>query len=232
MRLLILVEGPTEEEFVKEFLAPHLGRHGYSTVSPRLMGRPRERSRRGGVPGWSQARRDILRHLKEDPGVIVSTMVDYYGLPQGKGRAWPGREVAEGVDFANKANTVEEALSKDVRNGMGKHFIPKRFLPYVMMHEFEAMLFSDCDKFARGIERPELAAKFREIRSEFGSPEEINDSEQTAPSKRIQRLVPKYDKLHMGGLAVLEIGLEAICAECLHFRSWVERLKRLAGDAE
>ena len=27
---------------------------------------------------------------------------------------------------------------------MGSGFNPDRFVPYVMMHEFEAMLFSDC----------------------------------------------------------------------------------------
>ena len=48
---------------------------------------------------------------------------------------------------------------------------------------------------------------------------------QTAPSKRIESLVPGYKKPVLGTLAVLEIGLEAIRSECPHFRGWLERLE-------
>ena len=72
---------------------------------------------------------------------------------------------------------------------MGPGFDRSRFVPYVMMHEFEALLFSDCDAFARGIFRPELGTDFQRIRDAFDSPEEIDDSPITAPSKRIELLV-------------------------------------------
>ena len=94
-----------------------------------------------------------------------------------------------------------------------------------MMHEFEAMLFSDCAAFSRGIGRPTLAGMFQAIRSEFDSPEEIDDSPQTAPSKRIKNLVPGYTKPLLGTLAVLEIGLEAIRRECPHFGCWLDLLE-------
>ena len=87
------------------------------------------------------------------------------------------------------------------------------------------MLFSHCERFAGGIGEPELAPKFQEIRDTSGCPEEIDDSPQTAPSKRIESLVPGYKKPVLGTLAVLEIGLEAIRSECPHFHSWLERLE-------
>ncbi len=229
-RLLIHVEGDTEETFVNEILGPHLYACGYTMVSARLIGNSRQRDRRGGIIPWSAARRDILNHLKEDAGRLVSTMVDYYGLPKSHPKAWPGRETADNVPFQEKANTVENALLTDICEQMGSAFNPNRFIPYLMMHEFEALLFSDCEAFGRGIGRPDIAQEFQKIRDAFGSPEEIDDSPHTAPSKRVERLVPEYQKLTSGRNAVLEMGLDKIRAECPHFRDWLARLER-AGQA-
>ena len=230
-RLLIHVEGETEESFVNHVLGPNLYDHGYSRVGARLVGNARQRSRRGGIRSWPTVRAEILNRLKEDSGSIASTMVDYYALPQETHGAWPGRQMAGSRAFEHKASTVEKALLSDVGQAMGGSFNASRFVPYVMMHEFEAMLFSDCDGFARGIGRSDLAPKFQEIRNAFGTPEEIDDSPDTAPSKRVVALVPGYQKPLMGTLAALEIGLEAIRAACPHFRSWLERLERLPTEA-
>ena len=81
-RLLVHVEGETEETFVKELLGPHLLTQGYLRVDPRLMGNARVRDRRGGIKPWPSARRDILNHLREDRTCAATTMVDYYGMPQ------------------------------------------------------------------------------------------------------------------------------------------------------
>lgn len=225
-RLLIHVEGPTEETFVNEVLSLHLYSCGYSSVSARVIGNARQRARRGGIKAWSVVRKDILRHLKQDSACLVSTMVDYYGLPQSAGKAWPEREASATLAFSEKAKTIQDALSADVCEQMDSKFNPNRFVPYVMMHEFEALLFSDCEGFGRGIDRPDLATEFQAIRDAFASPEEIDDSPNTAPSKRIEALIPGYEKPFMGTLAVLEIGLDTIRAECPHFRRWLESLER------
>ena len=224
-RLLIHVEGETEETFVNEVLAPHLYPCGYAKVSARLVGNSRQRDRRGGIRAWSAVRNDILNHLKEDPGCLATTMVDYYGLPQIGAKAWPGREAAAGLPFPQKAPTVQDALLADICGELGDGFEANRFIPYVMMHEFEGFLFSDCERFGRGIGRPELTPQFQAIRDAFETPEEIDDSPVTAPSKRVKALVPGYEKPLLGALAVLEIGLGAIRAECPHFRNWLERLE-------
>ncbi|GAI36844.1 unnamed protein product [marine sediment metagenome] len=224
-RLLIHVEGQTEETFVNEVLATHLRGYGYTVVSARIVGNSRQRDRRGGIRAWSTVKKDILTHLKEDPMCLATTMVDYYGLPKISSRAWPGRQAASELPFAQKAATVEAALLEDICGELGESFDRSHFLPYVIMHEFEGMLFSDCERFGQGIGRPDLVSQFQAVRDMFTNPEEINDSPITAPSKRVEVIVPGYEKPLLGCVAVLTIGLEAIRAECPHFREWLERLE-------
>jgi hypothetical protein len=225
-RLLIHVEGQTEETFVNEVLAPHLHRQGYQRVSARLIGNARLRQRRGGIRAWSSVKTDIIRHLKEDPSAFATTLVDYYGLPRTGDKAWPSRDCATSLPFDSKATCVESALEQDLVRSMGADFDPRRFIPFVIMHEFESLLFSDCAAFSRGIHRQEMAAEFQTIRDAFRSPEEIDDSPETCPSRRILDLIPNYEKPLLGTLAVLEIGLPAIRAECPHFDQWVKRLEQ------
>jgi len=66
---------------------------------------------------------------------------------------------------------------------------------------------------------------FRQIRDTFTTLEEINDSPVTAPSKRVEALVPGYEKPLLGVLAVLEIGLSRIREECPHFDGWLTQLE-------
>jgi len=93
------------------------------------------------------------------------------------------------------------------------------------MHEFEGLLFSDCAAFSRGIDRPDLEGDLRQVRNQFPTPEDINDSPLTAPSKRIKGLYPRYEKRLMGCLAALEIGLECMRQECPHFGEWLAKLE-------
>ena len=96
------------------------------------------------------------------------------------------------------------------------------------MHEFEALLFSDCQRFAEGIGgRPQLARDLQNIRDQFDTPEHINDSPFTAPSKRIRALMPGYQKPLDGTNAALHIGLDTIRGQCPHFADWLSRLEHL-----
>jgi hypothetical protein len=228
-RLLIHVEGQTEEVFVNEVLAGHLYDCGYSQVSARILGNARQRHRRGGIRGWDSVSRDIVRHLSEDRACYASTMVDYYALPQSGDGAWPGRAAAGMLPYLAKAAAVESALHRDITSAMGDGFNPQRFVPFVVMHEFEGLLFSDCQAFATGVGVSGLAGNLQAIRNQFATPEEINDSPLTAPSKRVEALIPGYQKPLLGTLAALEIGLERIRAACPHFQDWLSQLERLAN---
>ncbi len=221
-RLFIHVEGKTEETFVNEVLRPYLYNHGYISVSARKLGNARLRKDRGGICPWGQVKKEILNHLQEDSDCIATTMVDYYGLPRG----WPGRAEARRAPSAKeKAECVEQALLTDLA------FDSRRFVPFVTMHEFEGLLFSDCHAFGTGIGHADLIPSFQKIRDAFSTPEEINDSLDTAPSKRIEKLIANYRKTSSGNDAALAIGLGKIREECPHFRDWLTILleKALIG---
>ncbi len=222
-RLLVHVEGQTEETFVTQVLGPHLYNRGYVSVSARLVGNARQRERRGGIKPWAMVRKGIVEHLESDAGCLVTTMVDYYGLPTD----WPGRCQAAQSPLSMRANVVEAELLADVCRCMGSSFDSGRFVPYLMMHEFEAMLFSDCRRFADAIGRSNLASDFQAIRDLFANPEEIDDSPRTAPSKRVAKLVAGYRKPLLGTRAAMSIGLDAIRAACPHFHAWLQRLELL-----
>lgn len=220
-RLLVHVEGQTEESFVNRTLRPHLvSGFRYADVSARLLGNARQRSRRGGIRRWGSVREDIVRHLQGDREAIATTMVDYYGLPA----TWPGRVPSTQAPFHEKAVIIERELRQDIARALGGG-APDRFIPFVVMHEYEGLLFSDPSVFAQAVGRPDLADDFQAIRGRFATPEEINDSPDTAPSKRVERLIPGYQKPLMGVQAAVDIGLDAIRRECPHFDDWVRRLE-------
>lgn len=228
-RLLVHVEGVTEETFVNEVLAERLIALGYQRVGARLLGNARQRDRRGGIRGWATVRRDISRHLLEDAGCIATMMVDYYGLPQSGDKAWPGRAPATALSVPERGPCVEMALLNDLAQHIEGAFDRRRFIPFVIVHEFEGLLFSDCEAFARGIGQSGLAEKLQAIRDQFASPEEINDSSTMAPSKRVEALVAGYSKPLYGNLAALEVGLDSMTADCPHFRDWLTRLEVAAS---
>ena len=228
VRVLIHVEGETEEAFVNQVLAPHLYPCGFTAVSARLLGNARQRARRGGIRPWPAARADILRHLREDRACLATTLVDYYALPATGAGAWPERARAGASPAASadaRAAVVEAALARDIATEMGTNFDAARFMPFIVMHEFEALLFSDPEGFARGLQQPELARRLAEIRAAFVNPEEIDDGPRTAPSKRVEDLLPGYQKPFHGVSAARAIGLPAIRAACPHLSTWLTRLE-------
>lgn len=77
VRLHVLVEGQTEETFVKNVLQIHFNGRGIY-LYPRLIGKP---GHRGGIGEYPRARRDILTTLKQDAGALCTRMFDYYGMP-------------------------------------------------------------------------------------------------------------------------------------------------------
>lgn len=84
---------------------------------------------------------------------------------------------------------MQDATQEDLALHLGIAREEVAFMPYVVMHEFEALLFSNCASFAEGIDRKELGSEFHKIRDQFATPEEINESPQTAPSKRVEKRV-------------------------------------------
>jgi len=134
------------------------------------------------------------------------------------------RDQTSSLPHIQKALTIENAMHEDLCSRLSNNFNKERFIPYVIMHEFEGMLFSNCNAFASGIAQTNLSSRFQAIRDQFNSPEEINDSPLTAPSKRILKIFPSYQKPLYGSLAALEIGIDKIKSECSHFSEWLQKL--------
>lgn len=220
-RVLAVVEGETERTFVQSTLAPQLALRGV-LMTARLVGKP---GRKGGVGAYGRARRDILAVLRQDTAVFCTTMFDFYGMPHN----WPQRDVVDTVSFANKAAFIENALLQDISQEMGDNFRTERFIPYVQMYEFEALLFSDPDVLAQTMQQPDVAVELHKIEAQFDSPERINDNFETAPSKRLQKLFPAYNKVLYGTLAAQRIDLSTIRQKCPHFSGWLTKLEELGA---
>ena len=213
IRLAISVEGQTEEEFVNQVLAGHLRESGVEPT-PILLGRARNRFGGGNVSVDRLVSEMALLFGSFD---AVTSLVDFYGFR---------RKGDKTVD------ELEEKLTQQIRKRIDHHWQPEKVLPYVQRHEFEGLLFSDVEAFANAIDVPEKSVeKLRRIRAKFTSPEDINDNSNTAPSKRIVKVIPRYRKDVDGLLLAREIGLVAIRAECQRFNDWVTRLESLGKSS-
>ena len=210
-----LVEGDTEETFVNRVLRSHFFPLGINP-HPQKLGKPGHYS---GIVEYPRARDEILTTLRQGSVSFCTTMVDYYAMPS----SWPGRQTAAGSPVP-----IELAILADISAEMGRDFNPVRFIPYVQMHEFEALLFSDPKVLASHLGLAD-ESQVQGIRDQFANPEEIDDDPRTAPSKRISRLDPSYQKPYDGMLIAQHIGLDTMRAECPHFSEWIKKLEALAG---
>jgi hypothetical protein len=221
-RLYVVVEGQTEESFMSDVLAPVLWSSNVHPT-PILLG---PRGHKGGRTNYARVRRDVILLLKQDREAYCSTMIDLYGL----GPGFPGCPPPESLSKLAKVRHVESSFKKDICDEIPELRPDVRFIPYLQLHEYEGLLFSDPEAFANGINQRTLGGPFQKIRDQFASPEDINDDPNTAPSKRILGLYPGYRKVIEGTLAAKSVGITAIRKECSHFRNWLESLEAL-GDA-
>lgn len=224
-RLNVLAEGQTEEAFVNQVLAPHLAGSGV-VAAVRCVTTRRDRHRpdrvhRGGLHDFARVRRDLERWMAEDRGAAFTTMFDLYALPSD----FPGyADAARLQDPFARVRYLEQALADT--------FSDPRLIPHIQLHEFEALLFSDPEKFDwHYIEHDQQIARLAEIAKQFDSPELIDDGEETAPSKRIIDLIPEYrfQKSTAGPLIASHIGIATMRARCPHFGEWVAQLEGLDG---
>lgn len=219
IRVTVIVEGATEEAFVKGPLAETLWqRQVYPT--PIILGVP---GHKGGRPNYARVQKDLLRQLKQDPGAYCSTMIDFYGLGQG----FPGTPVPRHLASIQKVERIERAVKDDICERIPGLRPDARLIPYLSLHEYEGLLFSNPDALAQALRQPNLADEFRQIRNDFPTPEDINDGRETAPSKRVLAAYPAYRKVIEGTLAATAVGIGRMRQECTHFRRWLEQLEAL-----
>lgn len=216
MKIHVLVEGRTEETFVAEVLGPHLQRLGVEP-NPVLVTTKRTQSGltfKGGVSSYQRIRSDLHLLLRDTSARLVTTMLDLYRLPSD----FPGRKTTPRGSCYRRVDYLEEKFQADIDH-------PK-FLPYLQLHEFEAMVLASPEHIARFFPDRDPLQGLLKVKRKVNSPEEINDK--TPPSKRIGKLVPEYEKSLHGPLIILEIGLDRIRSECPHFDSWLTKLESLS----
>ena len=214
--VLILVEGQTEEHFVKNVLRDHLSAHGV-WITPTILTTKRVKHGpdfKGGVTSYAKVKRESRRLLGNTSTALVTTMFDLYALPGD----FPGRADAGGAPL-EKAHHIEQAFTQDIGH--------PRFAGHLSLHEFEGMLFSEPPQIARALNDPGTTGDLQRIRDGFATPEDINDDQRTAPSKRITAVFPAYSKVLFGALIAERIGLQTIRRECPHFSNWLARLEQL-----
>ncbi|MGH7171548.1 MAG: DUF4276 family protein [Gemmataceae bacterium] len=219
-RVHIVVEGQSEEAFVNNVLAPAVvPRRVY--LHPILLGDP---DHKGGNTSYARVQKDVLRLLKGDSTAFCSTMLDFYGL----GKGFPGTPPPPNLSNLDKITHIEQAVKQDIIRQAPNLRPDVRFLPYLQLHEYEGLLFSDPAALARGISQPNLAGQLQSIREDFPTPEDIDDSPNNAPSKRILRICSSYRKVLNGTQAAAAVGIDTMRRECAHFRNWLDRLEQLA----
>ena len=219
-------EGRGEQAFVQQVLAVHLGARDVF-LNAALVGKP---GHKGGVRSWEQVRRDVMRFLRMDKPhrpIYVTMMFDYFRMPLD----WPGRMEAIDHAFAHKAPTVEQAIADDVEEHMGQGFDRARFIPYVQMHELEALVLACPCKLLE--EFPERAAEVAELIDSIrgADPESIDDGSTTAPATRIMALIPEYKgrKASAAASVLKSIGIDTLRARCSHFARWLAKLEHLGA---
>ncbi len=203
-RLLVICEGLTEEGFVRSCLEPHLAAHDVY-ASYQTVGRTVSVDR-------------VVAHIRRAHRGFdyVTTLVDYYGFR---------------VSGKQKRADLEARIADRAQQALGAGYSPEHILPYVQMHEFEALLFSNVEGFdLEDSWTDQQRAVLKRIRAGFLTPEDIDDSPQTAPSKRIGGVFPGYErrKALYGPLIAENIGLDAIRRECPGFHAWLSRLESLS----
>jgi hypothetical protein len=127
---------------VRDVLAPYMAVKGIYLHAMRI-GDP---GHKGGDVRFQRAQKDIKRLLQQRSDTYISTMFDYFRIDSN----WPGQDVinkkikAGGtLSVIDKASILEAETLTQMIALLPEDDIAKRFIPYIEMHEFEALLFSD-----------------------------------------------------------------------------------------
>jgi len=216
-RVIIVCEGETEKEFCKKTLSPFFASKNIFIQSPLI------KKTMGGIIKWSELKKQIVLHLKNDKAAFVTTLIDYYGLH--KKHKFPSWAKANKESDKNKRmDFLENAMKDDI-----KEDLKYRYLPYIQLHEFEGILFNDIKIFYDQIPKNELVdlEELQKTFNDFENPEMINDQKETAPSYRLARIVKGYNKVVYGNYLADAIGLGKIRNKCYRFNGWLNKIEDL-----
>jgi hypothetical protein len=222
VEVVVIAEGPTEEQFIKRLVAPAL-HHLNIFVKSELMST--SRIAKGGAVTFQRLQFNARNTLRRKSDIILSTFIDLYAL----NTDFPGINEAKNMaDTYSKVEYLESRLHDELVKHIGCR--PERFIPHIQPYEYEGLLFSDVEALCKT--EPgwnNRTCDLQKVRSSFDTPEHINGGYETAPSKRLEKLLhPGYRKTRHGPLSAERITLATMEKECHHFRGWMENLRGLA----
>jgi Domain of unknown function (DUF4276) len=212
-RVLILLEGPTEEGFVKRVLQPYLWNTGLS-LEPKIVTTKLvigAASHKGGGD-FQKILADVRRLLNDSNAVAVTTLFDFYGFPN--------IPEASPQDFQTP-ESLETCISRAIQN--------QRFKPYLQRHEFEAFLFVSPETTARVALKPEKRGAIEQQAAGFQSVEEINNGPDTSPSKRLRAALGSYGKPLLGAVVTEQVGVESLRQAAPRFNEWLRWIEGLSA---
>lgn len=198
VRVGISVEGVTEERFIKILLEPYLSQRGVYVTPVSING---------------NVSVNRVKHELEKLAYsfdYVSTFYDFYGFKH--------------KDKGETKITLESKIKESVKDGLRE-----RLMPYIQMYEFEGLLFSCPGAIATVLQDDSLSVWANRVLIEFeNNPEKINNSQETAPSKRFEATT-KYRKTTHGPNISKQIGLAKMRKMCVGFDDWLTKLERLSN---
>jgi hypothetical protein len=164
LRVNVVVEGQAEEEFVNGVMAPEF--HARQIF---MFGRALQTGRRGGVVyrggavKYQRLQKELLRWQAANPNAVRTTMIDLHRLADD----FPGYKPAmKSRDPFDRARMLEKEMASDMDMPL--------FLPYIQVHEFEALLLTQPEIFSS--EFPEHANEVERLCDSvalFPTPEHI-----------------------------------------------------------
>lgn len=209
----IYCEGQTEESFVNNVLFPYFINLDICVIP--IIHRTKRtptKTYKGGVNGYDSIKREIIR-LCNNSNAFVTTMFDYYGMPEDT----PEIDHYDS-NIYSRIEFIEKAITSDIDR--------KNFVFNFLLHEFEGLLFSDPQAFSIVANEKEVS-ELQIMRDEADTPEHINNSPMTAPSKRIKNIIEGYSKVRQGIIIAKTIGIDKMLSECKHFEAWINRIKNM-----
>lgn len=220
--LVILCEGYAELDFVRDVLAEHLLENGVA-VHQILFGKKVQHDiaeAPGGVLEYKPVYRHIQATLRQYSSntSYVTTMLDFYAFP----KDFPDYDVHASIaDPYSRVTAFENAMKYQIKN--------ERFIPNILLHEFEALVLAKPDEILEEFPENKPEAGLKELLLAIGQlkPEEINQTKEGAPSKRLLRFIPGYNKRIMGPGITRRIGLQRLKERCPHFGAWLSTLEKL-----
>lgn len=210
----IYCEGQTEESFVNSILYPYFSNMDiYVTPIIHKTKRTLSKSYNGGVRKYKPIKDELIK-LCNNPNVFVTTMLDYYGMPNDT----PAIDYKDSSSLYNQIEHIENAITKDIGCD--------NLVFNLLVHEFESLLFSDTKAF-NTIANERAVEKLQAMRLSAETPEHINNSVTTAPSKRIESVIEDYSKVRQGIIVAKKIGINKMISECRHFANWINKIRSL-----